>query len=85
MPANAFDLAMKLLKGRPRAFANLERALQRRGYETVEVDVALQKVSELGYLDDGVYAQTKVRAGFSLGRSRADILQRLQKDGVEHF
>lgn len=83
MPAKAFDAAVKLLKGRAKSRANLERDLLRRGFEAMEVDSALQKVGELGYLNDNVYAENKAREGFTLGRSRADILQRLEKDGVD--
>jgi SOS response regulatory protein OraA/RecX len=83
MPANAFDAAVKLLKGRAKSRMTLERDLIKRGFSESEVDSALQKASELGYLDDAVYAQTKARAGVTMGRSRADILRRLEKDGVD--
>ena len=82
MPATAFDAAVKLLKGRAKSRARLERDLLKRGYETAEVESALQKASQLGYLSDRVYAEAKAQAGFTLGRSPADILQRLEKDGV---
>jgi regulatory protein len=80
---DATTAAVKLLAGRSKSRAKLEAALLAKGFTLAQVAAALQRVTELGYLDDGRYAAAKARAGLAEGRSRADVTRRLEADGVE--
>ncbi len=52
----AFDKALKLLTFRDHSCQELRRKLRERGFEDVVIDIALQRLIENGYLDDGRHA-----------------------------
>jgi regulatory protein len=80
--SSAFETAVRLLKARAKSRARLEEALVSRGYAAADVTDALERVTQLGYLDDARYADAKARAGHAEGRSRGDVLRRLEADGI---
>ncbi len=82
MSSSAFDAAVRLLKGRAKSRAKLEQALAARGFTGPEIEAALVRVTQLGYVNDDRYAEAKARAELARGRSREDVLRRLEADGV---
>jgi regulatory protein len=70
-----------LLAGRPHARIELARKLARRGYDPEDVEAALSRAAELGYLDDAGFAAVLVRhrAG---SRGRRAIAAELASRGV---
>jgi regulatory protein len=74
--------AVRMLKGRSKSRARLEQGLLQKGYSERDVAAALQRVTELGYLDDRRHADAKARAGFAEGRSLEDVQRRLEAEGV---
>ncbi|TMB31623.1 MAG: hypothetical protein E6J61_09305 [Deltaproteobacteria bacterium] len=69
MQRPALDAALKLLAARGRTEAELRRLLVSRQYPAAEVEAAVARVRELGYLDDGEVARNRARS--LLGRSVA--------------
>lgn len=57
----ALDAGLRLLGRRAHSRAELVRKLGRRGYEEAEVGSALDRLMELGYLDDRAFAEGHVR------------------------
>ncbi|MBL8955987.1 MAG: regulatory protein RecX [Myxococcaceae bacterium] len=82
MSSSAFDAAVRLLKGRAKSRAKLERALSARGYPAAEIEAALERVTKLGYVNDERYSEAKARTGLANGRSLEDVQRRLEADGV---
>jgi regulatory protein len=79
----AFERAVKLLAGRPKTRARLAQALLARGHLKDEVDAALTRAQQLGYLDDRRYAEARARAALSEGRAPKGIVHKLAADGVD--
>jgi regulatory protein len=75
--------AVELLAGQERSLAQVQQALQTRGYPEEEIAAALQRVRELGYLDDRRVAQARSRRFFAEGRSLADARRRLEAQGID--
>jgi regulatory protein len=59
---SAYDRALRLLTARPRSRAGLAQRLQDAGHAPAEVEAALARVTELGYLDDGAFARSQAEA-----------------------
>jgi regulatory protein len=57
----AVEAAVRLLARRAHSRVELRRKLQRRGYEPAEAEAALERLTELGYVDDAVFARGLVR------------------------
>jgi regulatory protein len=57
----ALDGGLKLLARRAHSRLELRRKLQRRGFGTDDVEAALGRLTELGYLDDAAFARDLVR------------------------
>ena len=77
----AFDRALKLLELRPHFAREVERKLARAGYERGEVEAAILRLGELGYLDDATHARNHAttlaeRKGFGAARIRAELARR---------
>jgi regulatory protein len=79
---DAYQRAVSLLGRRERTAAALRAALLSKGHPEEEVDAALERVRELGYLDDARVAQARARRELPEGRSRADVARRLVAHGV---
>lgn len=65
---SAFDSAARMLGLREHSRAELAKKLDNKGFESGEIDQALERLVELGYLDDQRFAQTVVRQHPHLGR-----------------
>ena len=56
-----YDAAVRLLARRAHSRVELRRKLARRGFDGEEVDLALARLSEQGYVDDASFAAGHVR------------------------
>jgi SOS response regulatory protein OraA/RecX len=72
-----------LLAATDKTRAQLAEALLRRGYETAEVEDALQRAEVLGYLDDRRVARRKAQAELRVGWAGEALVGRLTRAGVE--
>jgi regulatory protein len=80
----AFDRALLLLAHRARSRAELARRLTRLGLAAAAIDVALQRLARLGYLDDAAFARQLARGRlFANGQSRSRIRSELLRKGVD--
>jgi regulatory protein len=59
---SAYDRALRLLTARPRSRSRLEERLRDAGHPAAEVEAALARVTELGYLDDRAFARSQAEA-----------------------
>jgi regulatory protein len=57
----ALDAGLRLLSARAHSRAELRRKLGRRGYDADEIEAAVARLIELGYLDDTTFARGLVR------------------------
>jgi regulatory protein len=72
---------LRLLGGRAHSRVEIQRKLARRGYTSEEVDAALRRLDELGYLNDLAFAEGLVRVRSSSRGPRA-LSAELAKRGV---
>jgi regulatory protein len=61
-PAEVLGAAARLLEARPRSVAEVRRRLLRLGYGAVLVDGTVERLAELGYLDDEAFARAWVES-----------------------
>lgn len=79
----ALDRALRYLSHRPRSRFELERYLRDRGYVDAAVGAAIERLEELGYLDDREFAAAFARDRIRLRpRAAARIEAELRKRGV---
>jgi regulatory protein len=81
LPPSCYDKAAELLAARPHFRRELAAKLQQRGYPADEIDAALDRLAERGYLDERATAVSFVEARLSRGsegraRLRAELLRR---------
>jgi len=68
---------------RDRSRAELRERLTRKGFTAAQVEEALQRASELGYLDDARFALSRARSLVSQGRAFGPRLaQELKRHGL---
>lgn len=80
----AFDRAAAAMGRRARSAYELERWLLQRGYDRDDVTDAVQRLREVGAVDDSVYARAFARSrALSKGMSRRRLAQELARRGVE--
>jgi regulatory protein len=78
----AFRAGLRTLELRPFAQADLGRRLVRRGHPREAVDAALERVAELGLLDDAAFAREYAESRAARGRGPARIRRDLMSMGV---
>ena len=81
MASSCFEKACDLLALRPHFRAELVRKLSQRGHDEEAIAAALEKLGELGYLDDAGCARSLVagslsRRGYGPLRMRAELERR---------
>ena len=81
MASSCFEKACDLLARRPHFRAELERKLGQRGHDEAAIAAALEKLGELGYLDDAGCARSLAagplsRRGYGPLRMRAELERR---------
>jgi len=78
-----FDKAIDLLAVRARSTRNLQMRLRRAGAVDASIAAAIERLQQLGFLDDDAYARNLARSRvLSGGVSRRRIGQELQRRGV---
>jgi regulatory protein len=78
------DAALHYLSYRPRSRAEVERHLRRRGFGLPHIQAAVERCTELGYIDDAAFAVAFVRERIRLRpRGRARLLSELLRLGVD--
>ena len=78
-----YDRALNMLAARGRASAELRRLLIRKGEPADRVDVAIERLVSVGFLDDAAFARQFARSkGVSGGLSRRRLQQELGRRGV---
>jgi regulatory protein len=82
MASDAFDQAVRALRHADRSRAELDERLARKGVPAAERAEALERLEQLGYLEDGRVA--RVRAEQLAGRGSGDALIRhdLERRGI---
>lgn len=82
--ANAYALALRFLTMRSYSVAKLRQRLQSKGCDEAEIEQALDRCKELGYLNDERYAQdvatTLMQSGNAVG---SRLLYELKKKGID--
>ncbi len=79
----ALDRAIGHLASRARSVAQVQRHLGEKGFSAEAIESAVAKLTEYGYLDDGLYAQMLVRDRVHLkGTGRQAIARELKQQGV---
>ena len=78
----ALDSGLRLLGGRAHSRVELRRKLGRRGYSPDEIDIAVGRLVELGYLDDSSFARGLVSRRGALMGPRA-LSAQLAAKGVD--
>jgi regulatory protein len=79
----AFRTVLRALEMRSYARGDLGRKLQRKGHPRPAVEAALDRVAQLGLLDDGAFAQTYVETRAVRGRGPSRLTRDLLSMGVE--
>ena len=60
-PGSAYEAAARYLAGRAHSRVELEGKLRRRGHDEEDVEAAVARLADLGYLDDAGFAESHVR------------------------
>lgn len=80
----AREAALHLLAVRPRAAVELARRLRMKGYEPEVTDEVIERLRELGMIDDAAFAETVVRDRVRLRPSGARrLVSELRAKGVD--
>ena len=79
----AKDICLRLLTARPRTRAELAQALARKGIEEDVVSGVLDRLDEVGLIDDAAFAEVWVRSRHNFqGLSRRALAMELRRKGV---
>ena len=82
-PLNCHERALRLLAVRPRARRELESRLRQAGFETAEVSSELDRLEEVGLLDDGAFARELADHHLTVrGSARKAVAGALASKGV---
>ena len=81
--AQAQELAVYYLSQAPRSRKELTDRLVEKEYGNEEITQALDRLTELGYVDDALFAEQIVRARAARGQSAMKIGQALREAGVD--
>ncbi|MFN2495198.1 MAG: regulatory protein RecX [Pseudonocardiaceae bacterium] len=81
--AQARGICLKLLTTRPRSRAELADALRRRGIPEEVVESVLDRLGEVGLVDDAAFAESAVHSGHTYrGLGRRALSAELRRRGV---
>jgi regulatory protein len=78
----SYDKAVQLLAARPHFRWELEAKLRQRGFSSEEIDEALGRLTDQGYLDDRAAARSFVEGRAAKGEGRARLRAELAKRGA---
>jgi regulatory protein len=77
-----YDKAVQLLAARPHFRRELEAKLRQRGFPSEEIEDALARLTDQGYLDDRAAARSFVESRAAKGEGRARLRAELVKRGA---
>jgi regulatory protein len=80
--SSASEKALQLLARSARTEAQLDRALEQRGYSAEERKSALARMKELGYIDDRELARLRARSLLERGKGPRFVTRKLAAQGV---
>jgi SOS response regulatory protein OraA/RecX len=83
VPQNAFEKAVRLLAQRARTASELERALEKAGIGGDERASTLERLRELGYLNDTQVARARASARIGRGDAPRLLVKKLEAQGIE--
>jgi len=78
----SYDKAVQLLAARPHFRRELEAKLRQRGFPSEEIEEALARLTEQGYLDDRAAARSLVESRAAKGEGRTRLRAELAKRGA---
>lgn len=79
---DAFDKAASYLGMQPRTVEEIRAYLKKKEYSVSEIDDAVSRLLEYGYLDDVSYAESYIRLAAARGKGRRRMEQELTAKGV---
>lgn len=80
---HAKDICLRLLTARPRTRIELQQALQRKGVADEVTDQVLNRLDEVGLVDDAAFAEVWVRSRHNVqGLGRRALAMELRRKGV---
>jgi regulatory protein len=80
---SVFDCALRVLALRDHSEAELRRKLKTKGYQADEIEASVERLRELGYLDDARFARSFAGSAVRNGRGfGARIKMELSRRGV---
>ncbi|MBX7114980.1 MAG: recombination regulator RecX [Myxococcaceae bacterium] len=82
MAKTAFETAVKLLKGRAKSTDALRQALLAKDFSSDDVEAALTRCVELGYLNDGTLGRALAKKLLDDRRSLREVERKLTQAGV---
>lgn len=82
MKLDAFDKAAGYLGLMPRTEAEIRKYLKQKEYSASEINDAVNRLLEYGYLNDVEYCQSYIRQAASKGKGRRKMEQELAAKGV---
>ena len=81
-PLDCYERALRLLAVRPRARRELEARLRQTGFEAAEVSSELDRLEDVGLLDDGAFARELADHLTVRGSARRAVAGALASKGV---
>jgi regulatory protein len=79
----AIDSAANLLSYRPRSTQEIRQRLQKKGYNEAVIEVAIERMSNLGYLDDEAFARFWIESrNRSKPRGKTALSYELRQKGI---
>lgn len=79
---SAFDTAIYYLTFRDRSRKELEDKLKEKGYDASEIETAIQKLTDYGYINDERYVCTYIKSQMK-GKGKRRIIMELNGKGVD--
>ena len=79
---SALDEAAELLAGRGYLSGELEKKLKSKGHDAKETAQAVERLQELGYVDDEAYARRYAADAAAKGKGKLRIARELQQKGA---
>ncbi|MEA4823162.1 MAG: regulatory protein RecX [Clostridiaceae bacterium] len=78
-----YATAIRLLAMRAMSRAELRNALLRRGFEPTDADAAVDRITELHFIDEPAYAESLVRRYAARGYGKRALFSRLRAHGLD--
>lgn len=84
LAARAKDVCLRLLSDRARSRAELDQKLAQKGYPRAVIDRVLDRLTEVGLVDDAAFAEQWVHSRHTYsGRGRRALATELRRKGID--